>query len=152
VTLATEFVLEARVSVATPIEIGETPYGRRRVIHITGGSFAGPRLKGTVVPGGADWQVIRPDGVTELTALYDLKADDGTFIHVTNRGLRHGPPEVMQRLLRGENVDPASYYFRTAPVFEAPAGGPHDWLNRAIFVADAVREASTVIVRVYQVL
>ena len=149
-TLTTELILEARVTVAVPLELGETPYGRRRVIHITGGDFAGPRLRGTVVPGGADWQVIRPDGVTELTALYELKTDDGTLIHVTNRGLRHGPPEVMQRLMRGEAVDPDSYYFRTVPVFEAPSGR-HDWLNRSVFVATGARSASDVRIRVYEV-
>lgn len=145
-----EFVFEAMVTVAAPIEIGTTPQGRRRVIHITGGRFAGPRLRGTVVPGGADWQVIRPDGVTELTALYELKTDDGTLIHVANRGLRHGPPEVMQRLARGDPVDPASYYFRTTPVFEAPSG-PYEWLNRSIFTATGARSASEVQVRVFEI-
>jgi hypothetical protein len=147
----TEFVLEAKVTVAMPLEHGTTPYGRRRVIHITGGTFAGPKLRGTVVPGGADWQMIRPDRVTELMAVYDLKTDDGTFIHVTNRGLRHGPDEVMQRLAYGETVDPAEYYFRTAPVFEAPAG-PYDWLNRALFIAAAARYAVEVQMRVFQVV
>jgi len=148
-TLAMEFAFEATVTVAAPLEVGETPLGRRRVIHITGGRFAGPRLTGIVVPGGADWQIIRSDGVTELTAMYELKADDGTLIHVTNRGLRHGPTEVMQRLMRGEPVDPTSYYFRTVPVFEAPSG-PHDWLNRSIFVATGARSANDVKVRVYE--
>jgi hypothetical protein len=149
-SLAMEFVLEATVTVASPLEIGATPLGHRRAIHITGGRFAGPRLKGTVVPGGADWQIIRADGVTELTAVYELKTDDGTLIHVTNRGLRHGPAEVMQRLARGEPVDPASYYFRTTPVFEAPAG-PYDWLNRSIFIATGARSANEVRVRVFEV-
>lgn len=149
-TLHTELVLDAHVTVAVPLELGETPYGRRRVIHITGGRFSGPRLRGTVVPGGADWQVIRPDGVTELTALYELQTDDGVLIHVTNRGLRHGPAEVMQRLTRGEPVDPASYYFRTTPVFEAPSG-PYDWLNRSIFVATGARSAAEVHVRVFEI-
>jgi hypothetical protein len=132
----TEFVLEAKVTVAMPLEHGTTPYGRRRVIHITGGTFAGPKLRGTVVPGGADWQMIRPDRVTELMAVYDLKTDDGTFIHVTNRGLRHGPDEVMQRLAYGETVDPAEY----------------DWLNRALFIAAAARYAVEVQMRVFQVV
>jgi uncharacterized protein DUF3237 len=147
-SLAMDFAFEATVTVASPLEVGETPHGRRRVIHITGGRFAGPRLKGIVVPGGADWQIVRPDGVTELTAVYELKADDGTLIHVTNHGLRHGPAEIMQRLARGEAVDPAAYYFRTVPVFEAPAG-PHEWLNRSIFVATGARFASEVQVRVF---
>jgi len=150
-SLATELVLEARVTVATPMEFGSTPYGRRRVIPITGGTFSGPRLNGVVVPGGADWQVIRADGVTELTALYELKTDDGTLIHVSNKGLRHGPDAVMQRLARGEAVDPASYYFRTVPVFEAPTGA-YEWLNRSVFVGTGARYASEVHVRVFQVL
>lgn len=149
-SVETEFVLEATVTVAAPIEIGETPQGRRRVIHITGGRFTGPRLRGTVVSGGADWQILRTDGVTELTALYELKTDDGTIIHVSNRGLRHGPPEVMQRLARGEPVDAASYYFRTVPVFEAPSGA-YDWLNRSIFIATGARSANEVQIRVFEI-
>jgi hypothetical protein len=150
-TLRSELVFEARVSVAEPLELGETPLGRRRVIHITGGSVSGPRLTGSVIPGGADWQIIRRDGVTELTALYEIKSDDGVLIHVTNRGLRHGPDAVMQRLSRGEAVDPADYYFRTVPAFEAPAGR-YDWLNRAVFVGSGARFASEVRLQVFCVL
>ena len=150
-SLASEQVLDIRVTVAAPLELGATPHGTRRVIHITGGSFSGPRLKGSVVPGGADWQVIRPDGVTELTALYEIKTDDGVLIHVTNRGLRHGPDAVMQRLARGETVDPSAYYFRTVPVFDAPAG-PYGWLNRAVFIGSGVRHPAEVQLRVFQVL
>ncbi len=150
-TLASESVFEAHVSVAAPLELGDTPYGRRRVIHITGGTVSGPKIKGIVIPGGADWQVIRRDGVTELTALYEIKTDDGVLIHVTNRGLRHGPEAVMQRLMRGEPVDPADYYFRTVPSFEAPAGR-YDWLNRAVFVGTGARFASEVRLQVFQVL
>ena len=150
-TLAGELVFEARVSVAPPLELGETPRGRRRVIHITGGTVSGPRLSGTIIPGGADWQIIRSDGVTELTALYEIKTDDGVLIHVTNRGLRHGPEAVMQRLARGEAVDPAEYYFRTVPVFEAPTGR-YDWLNRAVFVGSGARSASEVHLAVFRVL
>ncbi len=115
--LSTEYAFELRATVDTPQEVGDTPAGRRRFIPITGGTFEGPKLKGTILPGGADAQVIRNDGVTDLVARYTLKVDDGTLIYVVNRGLRHGPPEVMQRLMRGESVDPAAYYFRTTPVF-----------------------------------
>jgi hypothetical protein len=149
--LKTSFLFELIGSLAPPIEIGNTPYGRRRVIPVTGGTFEGPKLKGTALPGGADWQVIRPDGVTEVMALYELKTHDGTLIHVTNKGLRHGPDEVMQRLLRGETVDPASYYFRSTPVLEAPVG-KYDWLNRSIFVASGARYAAEVRIRFYEVL
>ena len=144
------FAFEVRATVGPPLEVGSVAQGRRRIVPITGGTFEGSGLRGKVMPGGADWQIIRADGVTELTAVYELKADDGTLIHVINRGLRHGPAEVMQRLARGEPVDPGSYYFRTVPVFEAPAGA-HDWLNRSIFVASGVRRASDVQIRVFEV-
>lgn len=150
-SLTTEFAFELRATVDTPQEIGDTPAGRRRFIPITGGTFEGPKLKGVVLPGGADAQVIRPDGVTDLVARYTLKVDDGTLIYVVNRGLRHGPPEVMQRLMRGETVDPASYYFRTTPVFEV-AAGKHDWLNRSVFIGTGARHAAEVHVRYFRVL
>lgn len=150
-SLANEFAFELRASVDAVQEVGETPAGRRRFIPITGGTFEGPKLKGVVLPGGADAQVIRSDGVTDLVARYTLKVEDGTLIYVVNRGLRHGPPEIMQRLMRGETVDPTLYYFRTTPVFEV-AAGPHDWLNRSIFIGTGARHAAEVHVRYFRVL
>ncbi len=150
-SLTTEYAFDLRATVDTPQEVGDTPAGKRRFIPITGGTFEGPRLKGIVLPGGADAQVIRPDGVTDLVARYTLKVDDGTLIYVVNRGLRHGPPEVMQRLMRGESVDPGAYYFRTTPAFEV-AAGPHDWLNRSVFVGTGARYAAEVHVRYFRVL
>ena len=150
-SLTTEFAFELRARVDAVQDVGDTPAGRRRFIPITGGTFEGPKLKGVVLPGGADAQVIRPDGVTDLVARYTLKVDDGTLIYVVNRGLRHGPPEVMQRMMRGETVDPALYYFRTTPTFEV-AAGPHDWLNRSIFVGTGARYAAEVQVRYFRVL
>ena len=90
------------------------------------------------MPGGADWQYVRGDGVVELVARYSIRTGDGAEIAVTNRGLRRAAPEVMERMSRGEAVDPALVYFRTVPVFEAPAGA-YDWLNRSVFVATAAR-------------
>ena len=155
-SVATEFAFELRAAVDAVQEVGDTPAGRRRFIPITGGTFEGPGfkgmgLRGIVMPGGADAQVIRPDGVTDLVARYTLKADDGTLIYVVNRGLRHGPPEIMARVAKGESVDPALYYFRTTPVFEVSAG-PHDWLNRSIFVGTGARYAAEVHVRYFRVL
>jgi hypothetical protein len=150
-SLATEFAFELRATVDVPQEVGDTPYGRRRFIPITGGIFQGPKLKGVVLPGGADAQIVRPDGVADLVARYTLKVDDGTPIYVVNRGLRHGPPEVMQRLARGESVDPSTYYFRTTPTFEVAAGA-HDWLNRSIFVGTGARYAAEVHLRYFRVL
>ncbi|HXS29572.1 MAG TPA: DUF3237 family protein, partial [Steroidobacteraceae bacterium] len=98
---ALEHVFTVQVAVAPPLVIGESSHGLRRIIPILGGEVEGPRLRGEVLPGGADWQYIRPDGVLQLTARYTLRAADGTLIQVVNRGLRHGPPEVMERMSRG---------------------------------------------------
>jgi hypothetical protein len=113
---------------------------------------SGPLLQGRVVPGGADWQVVRPDGVLSIEAKYTLEADDGSLIMVTNRGLRHGPPEVIEKLTRGEAIDPSQYYFRTTAEFEAPLGSRHVWLNRAIFVGVAQRTPAAAIIRFHEIL
>ena len=145
-----EFAFEARVSISPPLDAGFIPGGRRRIIPITGGIVEGPRLTGAVVPGGADWQIVRDDGVTDLTARYTIQAADGTLIGVVNRGLRHTTPEVQARLNAGERVDPALVYFRTTPIFEAPEG-PHHWLTRSIFVGDAQRHPDGVLLRFFEV-
>ena len=98
---------------------GQTPYGERRVIDILGGRVDGPRLKGKILPG-ADWQIVRPDGVTDLVARYGIESDGGARILVRSDGLRHGPPEVLAALARGETVAPSRYYFRTVMRFETP--------------------------------
>jgi hypothetical protein len=145
-----DFAFAARVTVAAPLELGTMPQGRRRIVPITGGTVEGPRLEGVVLPGGADWQTIRADGVAELEARYTLRAADGALIGVVNRGLRHGPEEVLKRLAAGESVDPASYYFRTTPVFETAAPA-HHWLTRTVFVAEGARHAALVEIRFYAV-
>jgi len=144
------FAFEARVKVAAPLVIGPSSNGLRRVIPILGGRVSGPMLEAEVIPGGADWQVVRPDGVLQLEARYTLRMADNSLIQVINRGLRHGPPEVLQRIFRGETVDPGEYYFRTVGDFEAPLG-PHDWLNKAIFLGAAERRMDEAIVRFHRV-
>ena len=99
-------LFKADIELAPAQELGAGPLGRRRIIAITGGRFVGERLSGRVLPGGADWQVIRADGVAELDARYTLETGDGALIYVRNRGFRHGPAEVLKRLAAGENVDP----------------------------------------------
>lgn len=117
-----EFVYEAIVSLESTMEVGRTPLGTRRRVPIIGGSFAGPRIKGKVLAGGADWQLQRADNWTVIEADYMMQADDGALIHVRNVGLTNSKvPGAPQR------------YLRTVPSFEAPEG-PHEWLNRAIFV------------------
>ena len=141
-----EFVFEVVAQVDAPLVIGQTSHGLRRVIPILGGTVTGPRLSGTVLPGGADWQFVRPDGVLSLEARYTLRAADGALVSVTNRGMRHGPPEIIDRITRGESVPEGSYYFRTVAEFEAPLG-PHEWLNKALFMGLAERRPGAAVVR-----
>lgn len=133
-----EFLADAEVTLGPVQELGETPSGRRRIIPITGGTFRGPELAGEILPGGADWQLVRPDGVAVIDTRYTLATADGGLIFVATSGYRHGPPEVIARLTAGEPVDPADYYFRLTVRLEAPAGR-HDHLNRSIIVAVATR-------------
>ena len=141
-------VFTAHVDIGGPLELGSVATGRRRIIPITGGSVSGPRLTAEILPGGADWQIIRTDGTAEVVARYTLRASDGTLISVVNKGLRRGPPEVLARLAAGETVDPSLYYFRTAPVFEVTSG-PHGWLADNIFVATGERHEKQVVIKVF---
>jgi Protein of unknown function (DUF3237) len=133
-----ERVFELNGVLAPTVVVGETPHGTRRMVPITGGTFAGEAIRGTVLPGGADWQVVRRDGVAELHALYLLQTDDEVRIQVENHGLRHGPEAVLRRMAEGEPVDPSEYYFRAAPRFSAPAGR-YEWLNRSLFLCTGTR-------------
>jgi Protein of unknown function (DUF3237) len=139
------------IHVAEALELGPTPTGKRRIIPITGGSFEGERLHGTILPGGADWQIVTGEGVALLDARYTLQTHDGALIYVNNQGLRYGPSEVMQKLANGEIVDPAQYYFRTTPRFETGAM-QYAWLNRVIAIASGMRTKEAVILQFYEVV
>lgn len=134
------------------VDLGATPMGTRRIATVSGGTFRGERLSGKIqaVPGG-DWILVRPDGATILDVRVTLETDDRQLIYMTYRGVRHGPADVMARLAKGEAVDPASYYFRTTPVFET-AAPKYDWLNRIVSVATGRREARGPVYEVYEVL
>ena len=147
---ALEHVADLDVRVAAPTEIGATAAGMRRVIAITGGTVAGPRLSGRILPGGADYQIIRSDGVAELHARYVIATDAQELIYVENSGLRHGPAEAMARITRGETVDPALIYCRTTPRFETAAPGLQ-WLVRDLFVASVARFPDRVAISVWRV-
>ena len=150
VTPRLEPLFRAVVEIAAPLSVGVTPHGERRIIPITGGRFEGEKLAGEVLPGGADWQIVRADGTALLEARYTLRTRDGALVYVRNRGVRSGPPEVLARLKRGEAVDPASYYFRTRPEFET--GAPqYAWLNDLLAVCSAVRAANAVTLDFYAV-
>ncbi|WP_250573978.1 DUF3237 domain-containing protein [Nonomuraea sediminis] len=132
-----------RVELAAVKELGQTQWGRRRVIDVLGGSFEGPRLAGEVLPGGADWQVVHADGSASIDTRYTLRTHDDALIYIQTQGLRHGPPDVMAALGRGETVDPATYYFRLAVRFETAAPG-YLWLNSTLAVASGMRAATAV--------
>ena len=146
-----EFIFAAHVTVDPPLDLGDVGKGTRRIVPITGGEFSGPQLRGQVVPGAADWQVLRDDGVAELEARYTLRTDDGALIYVRNHALRHGPPAVMAALAAGRPADPASYYFRGATVFETSAAR-YAWLTRSIVVCTGEREPGGVKLKFYRLL
>ena len=141
--LQSEFLFDLKGTLEAPQSIGPTPAGERRIWYVKGGSFAGPRLKGEVLPGGGEWVLQRPDGVFQLDVRITLRTDDGALIYVSYRGILDASPEVMQRLRSGESVDPTEYYFRTTPVFETSAEA-YRWLNRIVAVGVGKRTATGV--------
>ena len=150
ITAALEFVLELRVDIGPPLELGAGASGERRTVPITGGTVQGA-FAGRIIPGGADWQITESDAVTYVDARYVIETADGVRIEVRNQGIRHGPQDVIRRLAMGEPVAPTEYYFRTTPRFYPPHGH-YDWLKRSLFIAMAERYSDLVIVRVFKVL
>jgi hypothetical protein len=144
-TPALEHVMTVRATIDAPITMGKTPRGQRRVIPIAGGTFEGAGLKGTIMPGGEDWQALREDGVTELDAQYWLRTDDGVIIRVRNQVLLNPP---------AQGVADAKQYTRSAVKFEAPLG-KYDWLNKAVFVGtlavDTTQRPPVVTLRFFKV-
>lgn len=132
------------------VTLGPGPSGERRYVPLGGGVVRGPELNGTLVEGGVDWQVNRADGVLEIAAHYVIRADDGALIEVRSEGLRHGAPEVMQRLARGESVGRDEYFFRTLVRFTT---GAPQWahLNKVMAIASGEREASWVRLDLYRI-
>jgi hypothetical protein len=146
------FLSRFTVELARPLwDLGPTTaLGRRRIVPITGGRFAGPLLNGEILDNGADWQVVGDDGSTAVDTRYLLRTDDGALVYLQTRGYRHGPPEVMARLAAGADVDPADYYFRIHMTFET-ASPAHGWLNRAVAVGSALRLPTAVVYDAYLV-
>lgn len=148
---ALDFFCELKVKLDPALIVGETPHGTRRIIPIIGGTVEGPKIKGEILNGGADWQILRADGVTELEAHYQFRTDDGTLIYVKNTGIRAATPEIAARLARGEKVDANEYYFRAMPKFDAPKG-KYDWVNNSLFVCTGERLPDYVLIRVWKVM
>jgi len=150
-----EPVLDIRVQVGPPVEIGPVGRGRRRIVPILGGVCEGREryrtlLTGRVLPGGADWQLIHDDGLTEADARYTLETERGDLVYVQNRGLRHAPAEIMRKLLAGEAVDPSLVYFRSTPTFQTAVPDLQE-LARSIFIGVGERYPSEVVIRFWKV-
>lgn len=143
------FAIKAKVG---PVQdLGQTARGHRRIIDIVGGEVAGPRLDGEILTGGADWQIVRPDGTIEVVARYTIRSTSGATIYVQNEGLRVASPEILARMSKGELVPFDSYHFRTAPRFET-ADPSLKWLERATFVGVAARTPDRIAIGFHEVL
>lgn len=148
----TRLLMTVLVNVTPPQDIGAVPYGKRRTVPLSGGTFEGPRLRGTVLAGGStDWTLLRADGVLELDLRVTLKTDDGALISMKSFGLRHGPPDVIAAIGRGETVDPATYYFRTTLRFQTAAPA-YAFLHRMIGVGVGDRRAEGPVYTIHEVL
>lgn len=140
--------LEVEIGPIRPFGIGR--FGQRRIIPILGGRVHGPRVSGTILGIGADWQTVTHDGIADLDTRYAFETGDGAIVEIVNRGYRHGPPEVMQQLASGAPVPPESYYMRTYATLES--GHPdYAWLNRMVFVGTGARNAALVQIDLYAV-
>jgi len=144
-------IYRLEATLAQPLDLGNVAQGHRRIVAQTGGTFTGPELNGTLLPGAsADWQIVLPDGTALGDIRYTLQTDAGELLYVQSRGVRHGSAEVIARLARGEDVDAGEYTFRTSTQIETAA--PRlDWLNRGIFLSVGGRQARGVIYEVYLV-
>lgn len=146
-----EYVFEIHLEIGERREVLPRRAGGRGFGPVTGGEIHGPALRGRVVPGGADWPLLRPDGVLQFDAKYLLESHDGVLIQIANRGLRRGSPEVMARLRAGERLDPSEYYFVTTPMFEAPDDCAYSWLNDYMFVGVGMRRPEGSIIKFYKI-
>ena len=149
--LQTKYVFRLAIKIGTPIVAGDFGYGTRRIVPILGGEVRGEAMRGTILPCGADFQTIRPNGFTELEAKYAFEMDDGAIVYIENVGIRFGPKELLDRIAKGEIVDPALIYFRSVPKFETGAE-KYRWLMENLFVGVGARHPDRVEIEVYQVL
>jgi hypothetical protein len=149
--LETRYVFTITVEIGDVTTAGETGHGVRRIIPITGGTVKGEGINGKVCAFGADFQVIRPNELIELEAKYAFETDDGAVVYIENKGLRFGPVDLLQKLKRGEPVDPKLIYFRTVPKFET-GHEKYRWLMENLFIGSAARHADRVVIDVHQVL
>ncbi len=144
-------IYRLEAALGDPVDVGEVSQGQRRIVPLTGGAFTGPGLNGKLLPGAsADWQIVLPDGTALGDIRYTLQTDGGALLYVQSRGVRHGSPEVLGRLARGDDVDASEYVFRTSTQIET-ASRDLDWLNRGVFISVAGRRRGGVIYETYLV-
>jgi muconolactone delta-isomerase len=144
-------VYRLEATVGSPLDLGDVPLGHRRVVPLTGGTFSGPQIVGTLVPGvSADWQTVLPDGTALGDIRYTLQLAAGGLLAVRSDSVRHGPPEVLARLARGEDVHPAEYTFRTSTRIETTVPGL-EWMNKGVFLSVGGRSAGGVVYETYLV-
>jgi hypothetical protein len=149
-TINSRPLMTVRIAAAPPQKLDTVPHGIRIIVPVTGGDFDGPRLRGRILPGGGDWLLLRSDAVLELDLRITLETDDHALIYMTFQGLRHGPPDAIAALGRGEAVDPARYYFRTLPRFETSAE-KYAFLNRIITVGVGETRADGAVHRIDEI-
>jgi hypothetical protein len=149
--LATKYIFSLKIQIGAPIVAGDLGHGIRRIIPILGGTVSGEKFNGTIYPCGADFQTICPDGFTEVEAKYAFELDDGAVIYIENVGVRFGPKEALDRIARGEAVDPALIYFRSVPKFETGTA-QYRWLMQHLFIGVGARHPDRVVIDVHQVL
>lgn len=150
-TPSLRFFADLSVQVDSPQQVGATLHGTRRVIPIVGGQVRGDGWSARVLPGGADFQLIVHAGYAELDARYVLETDGGDLVYVQNQAVRRGAPELMERIARGEPVDPAQIYFRCQPRFET-ASTALGWINEHLFVGSGARHPDKVVMRFFALL
>jgi hypothetical protein len=144
-------VYRLEAALGQPLDLGEIAQGHRRIVPLTGGTFTGSQLHGTLLAGvSADWQIVLPDGTALGDIRYTLQTDRGDLLYVQSRGVRHGSAEVLARLGRGEDVDAGDYTFRTATQIET-AAPDLDWLNKGVFISVGGRQAAGVVYETYLV-
>lgn len=146
----TESLMQLRADLQEPQSLGETPLGGRRIFYVKSGSFAGPRLRGDVLPGGGDWVLVRRDGVSQLDVRITLRSEDGSLIFVNYRGVSDITPDIRARIAKGEDVPSSHYYFRITPVFET-ASDKLAWLNRLVAIGIGKRTATGVTYDIFAV-
>ena len=149
--LHTRYVFSLAILIGAPIVAGDFGYGARRIIPILGGEVRGEGINGTIFSCGADFQTIRPNGFTELEARYAFETDDGAIVYIENAGIRFGPKQLLDRIAKGESVDPALIYFRSVPKFETGAE-KYRWLMENLFIGVGARHPDRVVIDVHQVL